>query len=136
MTAALVPNGLWDLIEPFLPRAKAQPKGGGPRLTDRACLTGIVFVLRRGIPWEMLPQELGCGSGRTCWRCLRDWQEAGICTSEKSATNNTPPTRLRAVEECGLELARSSEFAGIHGHAHNRWTTPTILPATTPDRRA
>jgi len=26
----------------------------------------------------MLPQELGCGSGMTCWRRLRDWQEAGI----------------------------------------------------------
>jgi len=37
-----------------------------------------VFVLRSGIPWEMLPQELGCGSGMTCWRRLRDWQEAGI----------------------------------------------------------
>ena len=43
-----------------------------------ACLTGILFVLRSGIPWEMLPQELGCGSGMTCWRRLRDWQEAGI----------------------------------------------------------
>jgi transposase len=47
-------------------------------LQDRACFTGILFVLRSGIPWEMLPQELGCGSGMTCWRRLRDWQEAGI----------------------------------------------------------
>jgi transposase len=31
-----------------------------------------------GIPWEMLLQELGCGSGMSCWRRLRDWQEAGI----------------------------------------------------------
>jgi transposase len=45
---------------------------------DRAVLTGIIFVLRSGIPWEMLPQELGCGSGMTCWRRLRDWQEAGV----------------------------------------------------------
>ena len=30
------------------------------------------------MPWEMLPQELGCGSGMTCWRRLRDWQQAGI----------------------------------------------------------
>jgi len=45
---------------------------------DRACLRGILFVLRSGIPWEMLPKELGCGSGMTCWRRLRDWQEAGI----------------------------------------------------------
>jgi transposase len=45
---------------------------------NRAALTGIIFVLRTGIPWELLPQELGCGSGMTCWRRLRDWQEAGV----------------------------------------------------------
>jgi len=45
---------------------------------DRAALTGIVFVLKSGVPWEMLPKEMGCGSGSTCWRRLRDWQEAGV----------------------------------------------------------
>lgn len=47
-------------------------------MPDRACLTGIIFVLKSGIPWEMLPQEMGCGSGVTCWRRLRDWQHAGV----------------------------------------------------------
>jgi transposase len=41
-------------------------------------LAGILFVLRTGIPWEYLPQELGCGSGMTCWRRLRKWQQAGV----------------------------------------------------------
>jgi transposase len=41
-------------------------------------LAGILFVLRTGIPWEYLPKEMGCGSGMTCWRRLRDWNEAGI----------------------------------------------------------
>jgi transposase len=45
---------------------------------DRAALTGILFVLKSGIPWEMLPMEMGCGSGMTCWRRLRDWHEAGV----------------------------------------------------------
>jgi transposase len=36
-------------------------------------------VLRAGVPWRLLPaKELGCGSGVTCWRRLRDWQQAGV----------------------------------------------------------
>src|SRR3712207_3395597 len=26
----------------------------------------------------MLPQEMGCGSGMTCWRRLKEWNEAGV----------------------------------------------------------
>jgi transposase len=78
MRAPLVPDALWNLIQPLLPLTPRRPLGGRPRVPDRSCLPGILFVLRSGIPWEMLPQELGCGSGMTCWRRLRDWQEAGI----------------------------------------------------------
>src|SRR5437879_12781337 len=77
MSKPLVPDELWEIIEPLLPLEPPKPKGGRPRVPDRAALTGIVFVLRSGIPWELLPQEMGCGSGVTCWRRLRDWQRAG-----------------------------------------------------------
>ena len=69
---------LWEAIEPLLPPEPPKLKGGRPRVPNRAALAGIVFVLKSGIPWEMLPQEMGCGSGSTCWRRLRDWQEAGV----------------------------------------------------------
>lgn len=73
----LVPNDLWNRIEPLLPRHAPKPQGGRPRTPDRVALTGILFVLKTGIPWEYLPQELGC-SGMTCWRRLRDWQQVGL----------------------------------------------------------
>ena len=78
MPKPLVTDELWRLIEPLLPPEPPKPKGGRPRLSDRAALTGILFVLRSGIPWEMLPKEMGCGSGMTCWRRLHEWQAAGV----------------------------------------------------------
>ena len=78
MSKRLVSDELWQTIAPLLPPEQPKPKGGRPRVSDRAALTGIVFVLRTGIPWELLPPEMGCGSGVTCWRRLRDWQQAGV----------------------------------------------------------
>jgi transposase len=75
---SLVSDDLWEAIEPLLPKEPPKPKGGRPRLPDRAVLAGIIFVLRTGCPWRLLPKELGCGSGTTCWRRLRDWQAAGV----------------------------------------------------------
>lgn len=78
MAKTLVSDELWAIVEPLIPVRAARPKGGRPPISDRAALTGIIFVLKTGIPWEDLPQEMGCGSGMTCWRRLRDWQEAGV----------------------------------------------------------
>jgi transposase len=78
MAKELVTDELWEVIEPLLPEEPEKPNGGRPRIDDRAAFTGIVFVLKSGIPWEMLPQEMGCGSGMTCWRRLKEWNEAGV----------------------------------------------------------
>lgn len=78
MSKPLLSKELWAAVEPLLPPAPPKPKGGRPRLDNRAALTGILFVLHSGIPWEMLPQEMGWGSGMTCWRRLRDWHKAGV----------------------------------------------------------
>ncbi len=69
---------LYKRMAPLLPLVEPSPKGGRPRLSDEQALNGILFVLRTGTPWEHLPQELGFGSGMTCWRRLRDWQSAGV----------------------------------------------------------
>ena len=78
MAKELVSDELWEIVEPLLPPEPPKPKGGRPRVDDRAALAGIIFVLKSGIPWEMLPREMGCGSGVTCWRRLQEWQEAGV----------------------------------------------------------
>lgn len=78
MAKPLLPDDLWELIEPLLPKRPPRPKGGRPPLDDRKALTGILFVLKTGIPWEYLPQEMGCGCGMTCWRRLKAWFLADI----------------------------------------------------------
>ena len=83
MTRPLVTDELWQIVEPLLPRPRPvrrdrRRRGGRPPVDDRRVLAGIVFVLKTGIPWEYLPQEMGCGCGMTCWRRLRDWNAAGV----------------------------------------------------------
>lgn len=77
MSRALVDDELWALVEPLLPRWKPSSKGGQPRKPDRVCLTGILFLLKTGIPWEDFPQEMGC-CGMTLWNRLHEWQQAGV----------------------------------------------------------
>ena len=75
--ALLVPDDLWSVVAPLLPRERPKPKGGRPRAPDRAALAGILFVLRTGIQWHEVPTELGC-CGKTCWRRLGEWHAAGV----------------------------------------------------------
>jgi transposase len=80
MAKSLIDDELWARIEPLLPKRKARNRryAGRAPIPDRDVLTGILFVLRSGIPWNMLPREMGCGSGTTCWRRLVRWQRAGV----------------------------------------------------------
>ena len=78
MAKPLLTDELWELVEPLLPPLKRSPKGGRPPIGNREALTGILFVLKTGIAWEDLPQEMGCGCGMTCWRRLTAWQAAGV----------------------------------------------------------
>jgi transposase len=63
-----VDDDLWAVIEPLLPKVERRARHPGrKRHSDRLVFQGILFVLHTGIAWEHLPQELGFGSGMTCW---------------------------------------------------------------------
>ena len=102
MSKPLVSDELWAAVEPWLPRERPKPKGGRPRVADRAALTGLVFVLKTGIPWAYLPQAMGCGSGVTCWRRLRDWQRSGVWRG----VLRTLPQRL--ADAAAIDWSRAS----------------------------
>lgn len=75
----IVPDDLWERVEVLLPvKPRRYRSPGRSRLPDRQVLCGILFVLHTGIQWEFLPQELGFGSGMTCWRRLEEWNTAGV----------------------------------------------------------
>lgn len=76
--AELVSDKLWRLVEPLLPKSKPSPKGGRPRVSDRHTFTGVVFVLKTGIPWQALPKEMNCGSGSTCRRRFALWTKLDV----------------------------------------------------------
>jgi transposase len=80
VSQALIDDAIWARLEPLIPKRRVRRghRHGRTPIPDRAILTGILFVLRSGIPWQMLPRQMGCGSGSTCWRRLVRWQRAGV----------------------------------------------------------
>lgn len=78
MAARLLSDDLWEQVKVLLPERRPRPAGGRPPIGDREALTGVLFVLKTGITWEDLPEEMGCGCGMTCLRRLRYWQEHGV----------------------------------------------------------
>jgi transposase len=102
MAKPLLPDDLWEVIEPLLPKWTPSPKGGQPPVTDRAALTGILFIRTTGLPWEDLPCEMNCGCGMTCWRRRRDWQRDG--TWDK--IHEVLLDKLRGADKIAWERAR------------------------------
>jgi transposase len=79
MRTDLLPDTLWDEVQPLLPPHPPSPNGGRPRVPDRPCLAALVYLLREGGTYRGLPcAELACGSGVTVWRRLQEWTQAGV----------------------------------------------------------
>jgi transposase len=123
----LVDDQLWQLVEPLLPRPPRRYRHPGrKRLDDRKVLTGIVFVLTTGIAWQRLPQELGYGSGMTCWRRLHEWQQAGVF----QRLHQLLLAKLRRAERLNLSRAvcDSSSLRALLG-AKKPGPAPSTAPA-------
>lgn len=132
MSKPLVSDALWTLIAPLLPPERPKPSGGRPRISDRAALTGILFVLTSGIPWEMLPQELGCGSGMTCWRRLRDWQRAGVWRGlHQALLQRLQEAGQIAWERASLDSASVPAPGGVTRRARTRLIVASWGPNAT-----
>jgi transposase len=71
MTKRVLSDEQWERIAPHLPEHPPSPKGGRPRANDRDCLEGILWIMRTGAAWQMIPVDLPSGS--TCWRRLQEW---------------------------------------------------------------
>jgi transposase len=112
MGKLLVPDELWELVEPLLPKHPANPKGGHPRTPDRVCLTGILFLLKTGIAWEDFPQEMGC-CGMTLWNRLDEWRQAGVL----DALHRVMLGKCREAELIDLSrvIVDSSSIRAMHG---------------------
>jgi transposase len=130
----LVPDALWERVEPLLParppRRRRYP--GRKALDDRAALAGIVFVLKTGIAWNQLPREVVGISGVTCWRRLRDWTEAGVWP----ALHELLLAELRAAGQLGLDhcAVDGSHVRALEGGtapARPRSTAAVPAPSTT-----
>ncbi len=136
MAKPLVRDELWEAVAPLLPPKRAHPKGGHPfTVPDRAALTGIIFVLRTGIQWEYLPHEMGCGSGMTCWRRLRDWQRAGgwarlhrVLLQRLADADRIDWSRASAP---GRDASRVPAKRGAPARARTRWIGPKRARTTT-----
>ncbi len=122
MGKLLVPDELWALVEPVLPRHEPSPKGGRPRVPDRVCLTGTLFVLKTGIPWEAFPREMGC-SGMTLWNRLHAWMRAGVWP----ALHRVLLAELRGADliDFSRVVVDSASVRAVHGgkrRARAPWT--------------
>jgi transposase len=74
-----VSDRLWAEVEPLIPKVQRRVRNPGrKRHDDRACLEGILYVLRYAIPWAELPAAEGWPSGQTCWRRFHEWRRAGV----------------------------------------------------------
>jgi len=129
----LLPNGLWQRIQPLLPPPPSRARGGVPRtVPDRPCMAAIIFMARTSTPWALLSVgEFGCGSVTTCWRRFAEWAHAGVferlhevLLDELGAAGGLDWSRV-SVDSFSLRATRGDQVA------QTRSTGPSAAPSCT-----
>jgi transposase len=122
MAKPLVSDELWNVLQPLLPPRKPRRfrYPGRKPIDDRQALTGILFVLKTGIPWEDLPAEMGCGCGMTCWRRLQAWQEAGVWAKlHQVLLTRLDNAHLINWTRAAVDSTFARAFGGVEGSGKN-----------------
>jgi len=74
-----VPDGLWEQIQPILNKLDPPARTGRKRTDTRAALDGIIYQMRTGCQWKVLPKEFGDDS--SVHRTLQRWVAKEVLTS-------------------------------------------------------
>jgi transposase len=75
-TITKISDELWNMICNLLPEEKRNNTIGRPAVPFRKIMNSILYILRTGCQWKMLPKEFGSGS--TCHRRFQQWVQLGI----------------------------------------------------------
>ena len=112
MSKLLVTDEFWAMVEPILPKHEPSLNGGRPRVPDRVCLTGLLFLLKTGLPWEDFPCEMGC-CGMTLWNRFKEWTQAGVWEQLHAVLLD----HLRKHDALDLEkvVVDSASVRAVHG---------------------
>src|ERR671918_49547 len=75
----LIPDLLWDEIQPLLPKHAAHHPLGchRKRVDDRSAMNAIFFVLKTGCQWNAL-NATGICSSSSAHRRFQEWNKAGV----------------------------------------------------------
>lgn len=124
----------WARIAPFLPKRRRHPHGGRPWADDRACLEGILWVLRTGARWRDLPKAYP--SPATCWRRLAQWEaEARWKQIWRAFLGQLDQRHLLDWEECFIDgtfapakkgALVSARHVRVRGQSYWYWSSARV----------